>query len=859
MTSNAPMPQRVAPAADSPICHTYAQLPPVYDELWSPDGNIRHPWKRFIGTIETMGCAELRQRHQEIGRQLKENGAAYNIHGDPMGNQRPLELDIIPLIFGPDDWRTISAGLQQRAHLLDLVLQDIYGPGNLLSEGLLPAKLIYSHRGFLRPCWNALPQTRRHLHFYSADLARDTAGVIHLLADRTQAPYGIGHTLENRTAMANVMGDFLRSGKVQRLSSFFRGLQDALAALTPHGHENPLIAIYASAARHRSYFEQAYLGSYLNYPVVQGEDLTVREGQVWLKTLYGLNRVDTLLRMRPDRACDPLELDPTTEGGLPGLLEATRQGHMVVTNGLGSGVLENPGLTPYLPAIAQRLLGQALLLPSPPTWWCGDPEQCAYVLAHIDELIITPTHQAPDTPMGLTLEPQPGDSDGWRQRIAARPHLYTARAPLATATAPAFGENRFVPFPTTLRTFAIATAEDDYTVMPGGIARSTSDPAASPPDGYLKDVWVISEAPQKHISLWMQPSPIGQALKRQAGTPSRTAENLFWVGRYAERAELLARMLRTVLQHFEETSDRESEGGEHCLASLLGVIRQLAPRPDPDGQKAAEGDIRCDDGQVAITIDRHDTVSLMASLDALFTAAQAVRERWSSDTWRVLNDMRGHHQHLGRLAGAHRKLRFALDRLVSSLLAFSGLCMESMSRELGWVLLDTGRRIERSWMLSELIRRTLVGSAEAPVDALMMESVLMTTENIITYRRRYRSFLALNTVLDLLLMDDKNPRSLIFQLDQLQAHIVELPRKRGHYRVRDEERLALEAVTRIRLSDMDHLCETDPETGAHFRLDALLGQVRALLERTSDTISHIYFIHTPKSRQLTNAPPEVDL
>jgi uncharacterized alpha-E superfamily protein len=286
---------------------------------------------------------------------------------------------------------------------------------------------------------------------------------------------------------------------------------------------------------------------------------------------------------------------------------------------------------------------------------------------------------------------------------------------------------------------------------------------------------------------------------------------------------------------------------------MLDTIRQLALVADPapvetDQYRAAIA---------AIISDQKHSTGPMASLGYLFNAAQAERERWSSDTWRILNDLKDLHQRLAGLGGARRQMRPLLDRLVTALLAFAGLCKESMSRELGWVLLDIGRRLERGVMMSALIRHTLVGGDGRIVDTLMMESVLLTTENIITYRRRYRSYMALNTVLDLLLMDDKNPRSLIFQLDRFQAHIGELPKERGNYRVREEERLALEAVSRIRLSDIDALCESSADTGGHRRLGALLKEIRRLLEKASDAIAHAYFIHTPKSKQLTDPTPEV--
>jgi uncharacterized circularly permuted ATP-grasp superfamily protein/uncharacterized alpha-E superfamily protein len=855
------MPPSRPPSDGQSICLTYAPPPAGHDELWTPEQTIRKPWQDYMAAIQREGCAELTQKRLEIARQLRENGAAYNIHGDPQGRMRPWQLDIVPLILGRDAWQQIEAGLAQRARLMDLLLRDLYGPATLIGEGLIPAALIFSHDGFLRPCRDVANAASRQLICYAADLARDADGGFRVIGDHTQMPRGIGHALENRTVMANVNAPLLRVCKVQRLSSFFRRFRDELTARAPRRKDQPRIAIYATDPRQRDYFEQAYLGGYLNYPVVQGEDLTVRGGRVWLKTLYGLKQVDTLLRLRSDRSCDPLELDPTADGGLAGLLEAVRREQVITTNPLGSGVLENPGLMAYLPAIARRLLGEELLLPQLDAWWCGDDAQRRHVLEHLPRLVIKPLNPqgAPASIPGFRLSK--AQCDEWRARIARDPHLYAAQARLIPATAPALMETRFQPLPTAMRAFAIATGEDAHEVMPGGIARCRSARAAEgPPEGeeggdILKDIWMIADRPQRHVSLWLQSSPIGQALQRQTELPSRTAENLFWVGRYAERAELLARLLRTFLQQIENAEVLGDEGAQQSLAGMLDTIWQMAHVAAPPADPApAEAD-QYRAAIAALIRDQKQTTGLMASLGYLFNAAQAERERWSSDTWRILNDLKELHQSLGRLSGAQRQMRPTLDRLVTSLLAFSGLCQESMSRELGWVLLDCGRRLERGLMLGALIRHTLAGDGGRPADTLLMESVLLTTENIITYRRRYRSYMALNTVLDLLLMDDKNPRSLIFQLDRLQAHIGELPRERGNYRVREEERLALEAVSRIRLSDMDALCQVDADTGALAHLETLLDHIRRLLEKASDAISHAYFIHTPKSKQLTDPSP----
>ncbi len=842
-------------------CYGYAPPSVAYDELWSETQTVRRAWQPLIQTIDRLGCDHLERCHQEVTRMFRENGVAYNIHGDPQGIHRNWQLDILPFIIGRDDWDTIVTGLQQRARLLDLVLKDLYGPRRLITDNVLPAELIYGHPGFLRPCHDVRLPTANQLLLYSADLARIGDGSFAVLADRTQGPFGMGHTLENRTALAQVMPDFFRTCKIQRLSAFFRLLRDELRGYAPRTREQPRLVLYAADRQHTAYFEQSYLGAYLNYPVVQGDDLTMRDGRVWLKTLYGLEPVDVILRMTDDSGCDPLELDPASPNGLAGLLEAARRNQVTVANPLGTGVLENPGLMAFLPAVARYFLNQDLQIPSVPTWWCGREADRRYVLENLHALIIKPISKRADDKgvigAGLTED----ERQEWRRRIAARPYRYVGQTPQTLATAPALVDNAFQPRPTLMRLFALALASGDYTLMPGGIARSGGTPdthwVINRTGGILKDIWVVASKPQKHASLWLSSKSQGRILQRQTVLPSRTAENLFWVGRYTERAEMLARTLRSALRQIEDSERNEDEGDLESIASLVAIVSKMASRPaSPEAAPAPAGMQDLQAIIFDIITDRQNAGSLAASLDYMFNAAQAVRERWSSDSWRIVNDLEMHRLNMQRMPATLRTMHPALDRLVTSLLAFAGLCQESMSRELGWTFLDIGRRIERALILSDFIRRSLEKHQEPAVENLMMESVLLTTENIITYRRRYRSYIARDTVIDLVLMDDRNPRALIFQLDRIQAHITDLPRERNGYRVRPEERLALEASTRLRLSDTAQLCRRDTATERYPHLGALLDGIRGLMEQVSEAISHAYFVHTPKLHQLTGRKTE---
>lgn len=853
-TSNRTPSDGGAPVATA-ICQSYAVPPAGFDEMWDEAGHLREHWRPFVDAVEALGCEEMERAEVEVTRLLRENGIAYNLHGSPQGVHRNWKLDTVPLIFDTADWEQIRAGLRQRSVLLDRILADLYGPRRLIQEGLLPQELVFRHPGFLRPAFDALPPPEHRLLLHSADLARGPDNRFWVLGDQTRNAVGLGYALENRTAMANVLPDLIRSCRVRRLSNFFRGLRSDLAAMAPHKKDRPRIVILSGGPQDESYFEHAYLAAYLGYPLVQGDDLTVRDARVWLKSLDGLHLVDVILRQVDDPLCDPLELAPDSRRGVAGLLEAVRRGNVALVNPLGVGILENPGLMAFLPGIASRLLGEELILPSAATWWCGQPAERDYVLENLDRLILKTICHVPgggDVIFGSLLSAK--DREIWRERIRSAPYRYVGQEQMRFSTVPTMPGGRMEPRPAVFRVFAALRGAGDCAAMPGAIARCGSDrenPVVSRrTGGILKDGWVIATRPEVHMSLWLQPGRPGVHAAAASILPSRVAENLFWVGRYAERAEAVARMLRTVFRLVSE-SDRYGEEAETAaLDHLETALTRLTL-----GQDAAAPHRNSRLG--AVLGDPEHPGSLFSTLGAMLNAAYAVRDHWSTDTWRVINRI----EELRKgLEGPERRMpRVAirsLDDLITTLMALTGLCMENMSREAGWRLLDIGRRIERALMFIALFRDHLTLRADPAVANLLLEAVLVTTENIITYRRRYRSYLELETVLDLLLLDANNPRSLVYQLNTLQTHIDALPRERAAYRLSEEERLIQKATTRLRLAHTAHLARVVAKTDSRQRLEGLLSSLKVLLTRIADALSGTYFSHTPESRQLVGADRE---
>src|SRR3569832_2261793 len=527
-----------------------------YDEMCTPDGEVRPHWAYLARVLAGLNQGELDQRRAEANRLLRENGVTYNVYGDPAGRQRPWPLDLIPFLIPSEEWRRIESGLAQRAEVLNLLLRDIYGPRDLIRRGLLPFELVYGHPGFLRPCAPLAGRKPHELILYAADLARGPDGRMWVLSDRTQAPSGTGYAQENRAVMSQVFPSLYRDSHVHRLAVFFRELRASLAGYEPPGSDEPRVDILTPGPMNETYFEHAYLANFLGYNLVRGDDLMVRDGRVWLRSLKRLEQVDVIWCCVVVTYCDPLELLPDSDLGIPGLVESVRQGHVTVVNPLGASVLENPALNAFLPGIAQYFLGQPLELPTVATWLCGRARERRHVIAHLDRMVVRTIHRRVGSrPIyGALLSRE--EQREVLHRIQAQPHLYVGQEQIALSCAPTLVEGKLAAHHAVLRAFLIAR-DDGYVAMPGGLTRVASSGdnliASNQAGGIAKDTWIIASEPEKQTSL-LPPAPAAATVSTQPPSlPPRAADNLFWFARYAERAEQSMRLMRTVLTAYRSS------------------------------------------------------------------------------------------------------------------------------------------------------------------------------------------------------------------------------------------------------------------------------------------------------------------
>ncbi len=816
--------------------------------------------------LRTLGVVELTHRWEEAKQIIRENGVTYNVYGDPRALDRPWQLDPVPLLISSEEAAYLENGLAQRARLLDAILVDLYGPQRLLREGLIPAEIIYGHPGFLRPCHGIAIPVNRFLYLYAADIGRGHDGAFHVIGDRTQAPSGAGYALENRIVLSRMLPEIFRDCRVQRLALFFRALRDTLRRTAPRNQDNPRIVLLTPGPYNETYFEHAYLARYLGYTLVEGGDLTVRDSRVYLKLLGGLQQVDVILRRLDDDYCDPLELRGDSFLGVPGLVQAVRAGNVAVANALGSGVAETPTMMPFLPAICRALLDEDLRLPSVCSWWCGDPSSRDHVLQHLDRLVVKPTSA------GKRFGPIFGDrlSHAQRQalseRIRARPRDYVAQEQLPLSNVPVFQGERLEPRHAVLRTY-LAACDDGYMMMPGGLTRVTASAdtmvVSMQQGGGSKDTWVLSSSPVSSFSLLSATVKPVELSRGGSDLPSRAADNLFWLGRYAERAEGMVRLLRGILVRLLEKSG-VAEVPE--LPSLLRVLALHAPPPTAESAvQQPSYDLFVRD----ILIDDEKSGSLAQTLRMLHRVAGMVRDRISTDMWRVVSGLKSPEQpreienHLLQI-GALSETRNGVDptetltdaldemnRLVGGLAAFGGLAIESMTRGQGWRFLDMGRRLERALHLIQLLYGTLVNvnSNEGP----LLEALLEIADSSMTYRRRYLSTVQTAPVLDLLLADETNPRSLVFQLAALADDVDHLPRDPAQPGRSAEQRLTLSAVTSLQLADIDMLASFGPDGVRHHLVELLL-HLQHEIPIICDTLTQNYLSHLQPSRHL--AAPE---
>ena len=851
---------RVAPSASS-------STPSAASNFVANKQGYTGAWQQFFETFGADGLGDLNQRADSLARQIRDNGVTYNVYADEGGPQRPWSLDLFPLILSAQSWQQIEAGVKQRVRVLDRVMADVYGPQRLLAQGLLPPALVQGHPGYLRAMHGVKPVGGTHLHIAAFDLARGPDGNWWVVSQRTQAPSGLGYLLENRLAVSRLFPQAFESMNVQRLAGTYRALMDSIKQMSPAG-QDAHIALLTPGPYNETYFEHAYLARYLGLTLVEGSDLIVRDQHVFLKTLKGLEPVHALLKRLDDQYLDPLELRPDSTLGVPGLLQAIRAGNVLVANAPGSAFLESPALLGFLPALSRHLLGEELQLPALPTWWCGERSAMDAVLPRLGECAIKPTYPGSrhhgnfDAVLGRNLSKR--EMEEWAGRIALHSDDHTIQAFVPLSQMPTWrshdeekGEgksdgigkrNAVTMRSVILRVFAVSDGPQSWRVLPGGLARvagSSTEIASMQRGGSSADVWVMTQGAVDKTTL-LQPTLSPSALtQRRRMVTSRAGENLYWLGRYTERTENVIRLARLTI----ESLHGEDQSSVPLMAwlSRMAIANTLVLPGVPGATQARRVFER---SLIASLGSADQATSVGYNLRAVRLAGSSVRERLSMEHWNII--VRAEEeltQSCAQMAQtgdfspleALRVLKVASDHMA----AITGAQTDRMSRDDGWRLLSIGRHIERLGFLAQSLARGFeTGSVLGDGG---FEAMISLFDSTISFHAQYQQSREVAAMVEMLVLDRDNPRSLGWVAQTLRGRLAKLAGSLPN----ELCELSLQVPDPANWG-LEQLCEVDAEGHYQVLADLLQTCVKTAFDLSED-VGAIYFTHSIDTKQSVGA------
>ena len=795
----------------------------AWHEMTDPAGVLRPHWNTLGARIAALHPDQRTTLAEAAERMIEDLGSTFNVFADVGASDQPYMLDPLPLVIPPAEWAKVSTGLKQRIRLLEAVLADVYGPQTLLAEGLIPPDLVHSSPVFRHYTCGVQPPGGRMLCTTGCDLMRGPSGNWMVLRDHTEAPGGLGQVYENRNVTATLLDDSFEEMKVGRLRDFLRMERESLQSFSTSRGAPVNAGFLTPGFRHSSYFEHAYKARLLGIPLVEPADLTVRERRVYLKTLSGLRRLDGIVCRIDPAGIDPLEGWGHGGEGVPGLIEAWRSGNVGLANAPGSGFASSPALMPFLPRICREWLGEEMLLPFVETWWLGQEEVREMVAAEFHRFILMPASGEPMPLLPVRCASlSPASRKQWLSLIQARPQDFVVQAEIPASEAPVIEGRLLKSRPVVWRAFTLQT-DHGAEVLPGGMARVGKRPAQPQlwptHAGFTKDVWItgMEEVSRAEVS---RPKTDHDPTAPPPEVPSRIAEQMFWVGRNAERIEFATRMLRTMLRA------QAGEVGKQVSSPLAACIELMnGSGLLPDGVVLHPAGI--DDTIAALIHDPATPAGIPALTRSLLLNAAPARDRLSDDTWRLFNQLEAIARPVTPAVGTASLIR-TLDSLVLHLAAFSGMQAENMTRGHGWRFLETGRRIERALGCLALLRTAVSRGGDGPNP--LLDPLLEICDSVMTYRRRHYSRPMPGPVTELLFADPTNPRSIAFQIHVLYKECAKYP---GH----DDHGLMPEI--RRRIHEMEYRFG-DPTRPDAAELEAFV----ELLEGFSDLLTQHFFSHS---------------
>jgi uncharacterized circularly permuted ATP-grasp superfamily protein/uncharacterized alpha-E superfamily protein len=786
----------------------------AYDEFVDTAGDVRPAWRELAECVSDRGRSGLDRLREQVRALVDADGISYievDRHGEIVTDAEgaaapgPWHLDALPMVVSAADWDRLEAGLVQRSRALDAVLADLYGERRSITSGVLPAQLVFSHPGYLRAAHGITVPGRHQLFLHGCDVSRNDDGAFVVNADWTQAPSGAGYALADRRVIAHAVSELYERIAPRPVSPWAQALRLALIDVAPESAEEPVVVVLSPGIHSETAFDQAYLAGLLGFPLVESADLVVRDGKLWMRSLGTLKRVDVVLRRIDADYVDPLDLRADSRIGVVGLVEVLRRGAVTVVNSLGSGILESPGVLRFLPHLAEMLLGETLQLDTAPVYWGGIDIERAHLLTKLESLLIRPVSGGASI---VGPELAAAQRDDLAARIEAAPWQWVGQELPQYSTAPVdYRTSGLSSAGVGMRLFTVAQRSGyapmvgglGYLMAPGNAAYRMNTVAA-------KDIWVRTpdrvtaeriQAPVELVAPETQPSPT-----RAVSSP-RVLADLFWMGRYAERAESAARLLNVTRERYHEYRYRQGFEESRCVPVLLGALGAITGTETGARDDDHESIATAPTTLWSLTADRHRPGSLAQSVERLGLAARAVRDQMSNDTWMVLAGveravLRTTATPPESPSAAEAYLATAHSQTLAGMLALSGLTAESMVQDIGWTMMDIGKRIERGLHTTALLRATLTQVRSPAAEHTVAESTLVACESSVIYRRRNPGRISVAAIAELVLFDAENPRSLIYQLERLRTKLKALPGSTGSSR---PERRVDEIATRLRRLD----------------------------------------------------------
>ena len=814
-----------------------------FDEMFDKNCNVKPHWKEIYDNLERVGIKQLEQKQIEIDWRLEENGVTYNIYNDPEGTNRRWNLDPIPFVLENEEWEEIPKGLKQRAKLLNLIFKDLYTEQKLIKEGIIPAEIIFGHKGFIPEVFNFENTDYYTMKYYAADISRGPNGKFWVISDKTQSPSGLGYAIENRLTMNSILNDLYPKVEILKIAKFIDDFKTMLKNNSSKNNENPLITLLTPGPHNETYFEHSYLSSFLNLTLVQGEDLLEKNNQLWLKSLSGLKRVDAMIRRVDSAYCDPLELRSDSQLGVAGLVNVIRKNNISMINPIGVGILENIGLNPFMKNIAKFLLNEELILPQIATWWCGQKEELDFVIKNIKTLMIKKINRTDgiEIHIGNNLDEQ--ELSDLIKKIQRNPNYYVGQEIIDFSTVPSFNKGKIEPRNAVIRAFAYLD-KNEFKVMPSGLVRVSASKdslvVSNQKGGTSKDLWILGKNEEfTGNNVFKNREVIDSRLENIS---TKRAENLFWLGRYLNRAITVARMIRFNLKSMLNINRYDDNTNAKKATKILNTSLTHLTMTYPGF--LTENDIKPIVEIIDLIQNSNRAGTLSFSLHMLGSINTNVKNLLTMEAWRIFEKMQKEWLSYGKQQIiTNREHISELDKLLIYLMAYKELIDESIFKEQGLILYDIGCKIEISQLLISKLRSLLTNKLDMLLEYDVLDSLLNSYESYNSYRAYYKSSLEISNVLEFLLFNTKYPKSLIYIIEELLSDLNDLPNNIKNSHLSSFEEPIFKCYSMLKLSNAKRLLDIKEDEFIYKELDEFLAQISDNLAQTSEELTKTYFSH----------------